>query len=197
MKLLSIYKEAFSNLQRNVWILSIAMFINRSGSMVLLFTSLYLTRDLHFSLAEAGAVLSCYGIGSVCGSYLGGWLTDRKNYFDIMISSLLLSGAILLSLSPKFGAVLSATPAGVLGGVGVALYGLIGVLGAKIWIENKVDFGNSTNLFIAATTLIIGIADMTWKRGDYSFGGIINGTLVAVIGYQVLRALNKAAGKAK
>ncbi len=104
-------------------------------------------------------------------------------------------GAILLSLSPKFGAVLSATPAGVLGGVGVALYGMIGVLGAKIWIENKVDFGNSTNLFIAATVLIIGIADMTWKRGDYSSGGIINGTLVAVVGYQVLRALNKAAGK--
>ena len=106
-------------------------------------------------------------------------------------------GAILLSLSPKFGAILSATPAGVLGGGGVALYGMIGVLGAKIWIENKVDFGNSTNLFIAATTLIIGIADMTWKRGDYSFGGIINGTLVAVIGYQVLRSLNKAAGKAQ
>jgi uracil-xanthine permease len=106
-------------------------------------------------------------------------------------------GAILLSLSPKFGAVLSATPAGVLGGVGVALYGMIGVLGAKIWIENKVNFGNSTNLFIAATTLIIGIADMTWKRGNYSFGGIINGTLVAVVGYQLLRALNKAAGKAE
>ena len=105
-------------------------------------------------------------------------------------------GAILLSLSPKFGAVLSATPAGVLGGVGVALYGMIGILGAKIWIENKVNFGNSTNLFIAATTLIVGIADMTWKRGDYSFGGIINGTLVAVVGYQLLRALNKAAGKA-
>lgn len=105
-------------------------------------------------------------------------------------------GAILLSLSPKFGAVLSATPAGVLGGVGVALYGMIGVLGAKIWIENKVDFSNSTNLFIAATVLIIGIADMTWTRGDYTFGGIINGTLVAVVGYQLLRALNKAAGKA-
>jgi len=73
---------------------------------------------------------------------------------------------------------------------------MIGVLGAKIWIENKVDFGNSTNLIIAATTLIVGIADMTWHRGNYSFGGIINGTLVAVVGYQVLRALNKAAGKA-
>ncbi len=106
-------------------------------------------------------------------------------------------GAILLSLSPKFGAVLSATPAGVLGGVGVVLYGMIGVLGAKIWIENKVDFSNSTNLFIAGTTMIVGIADMTWKRGDYSFGGIINGTLVAVLGYQLLRALNKAAGKSQ
>jgi uracil-xanthine permease len=105
-------------------------------------------------------------------------------------------GAIILSLCPKFGAVLSATPAGVLGGVGVVLYGMIGVLGAKIWIENKVDFGNSTNLIIAATTLIVGIADMSWHRGNYSFGGIINGTLVAVVGYQVLRALNKAAGKA-
>lgn len=105
-------------------------------------------------------------------------------------------GAILLSLSPKFGAVLSATPAGVLGGVGVALYGMIGVLGAKIWIENKVDFSNSTNLFIAGTVLIIGIADMTWTRGDYTFGGIINGTLVAVVGYQLLRALNKSSGKA-
>ncbi len=105
-------------------------------------------------------------------------------------------GAIVLSLCPKFGAVLSATPSGVLGGVGVALYGMIGVLGAKIWIENKVNFGDSTNLLIAATTLIIGIADMTWKHGNYSFGGIVNGTLVAVIGYQLLRALNKAVGKA-
>jgi uracil-xanthine permease len=104
-------------------------------------------------------------------------------------------GAIILSLSPKFGAVLSATPAGVLGGVGVVLYGMIGVLGAKIWIENHVNFGDSTNIFIAATTLIIGIADMSWTRGQYSFNGIVNGTLVAVIGYQVLRSLNKAVGK--
>ena len=72
---------------------------------------------------------------------------------------------------------------------------MIGVLGAKIWIENHVNFGDSTNIFIAATTLIIGISDMSWTRGQYSFNGIVNGTLVAVIGYQVLRGLNKAAGK--
>ncbi|CAB5009572.1 MAG: nitrate reductase [Actinobacteria bacterium] len=104
------------------------------------------------------------------------------------------AGAILLSLSPKFGAVLSSTPVGALGGVGVALFGMIGVLGARIWIEGKVDFSKSTNLIIAASALIIGIADMSWTSGDYSFGGIINATLVSVIGYQVLTSIAKSRG---
>jgi len=103
-------------------------------------------------------------------------------------------GAIILSLCPKFGAVLSATPAGVLGGVGVALYGMIGVLGARIWIESKVDFSNSTNLLIAASSVIIGISDLSWSHGNYTFNGIINATLVAVIGYRVLHALAKWRG---
>ncbi|MSY30656.1 MAG: nitrate reductase, partial [Actinobacteria bacterium] len=103
-------------------------------------------------------------------------------------------GAVLLSLSPKFGAVLSSTPVGALGGVGVALFGMIGVLGARIWIEGKVDFSKSTNLIIAASALIIGIADMSWTSGDYSFGGIINATLVSVIGYQVLTSIAKSRG---
>jgi predicted MFS family arabinose efflux permease len=97
-RLLSLYKGSFANIQRNVWILSIAMFINRSGSMVLLFTSLYLTKELHFTIANAGLVLSFYGIGSVLGSYVGGWLTDRRNFFDIMQFSLISSGFILLLL---------------------------------------------------------------------------------------------------
>ena len=96
--ILSLYKEAFSNLQRNIWILAISMFINRSGSMVLLFTSLYLTNELHFTIVDAGFVMSFYGMGSVLGSYMGGWLTDRRNHFDIMIYSLICSGFILLLL---------------------------------------------------------------------------------------------------
>lgn len=97
-RLLSLYKGSFSNIQKNAWILSIAMFINRSGSMVLLFTSLYLTKELHLTIADAGVVLSFYGIGSVMGSYVGGWLTDRRNFFDIMLFSLISSGLILLLL---------------------------------------------------------------------------------------------------
>ncbi len=64
--------------------------------MVLLFTSLYLTKELHFSISDAGIIMSFYGIGSVLGSYSGGWLTDRRNYFDIMIFSLVSCGLILL-----------------------------------------------------------------------------------------------------
>jgi len=101
------------------------------------------------------------------------------------------SGAILLALCPKFGAVLSATPAGVLGGAGVALYGMIGILGARIWIESHTDFNKPKNLIVAASAVIIGISDLSWSRGNYTFNGIINATLVAVIGYHVLNSLAK------
>ena len=98
---------------------------------------------------------------------------------------------MLLSLSPKFGAVLSATPTGALGGAGVALFGMIGVLGARIWIESKVDFSNSSNLIIVASALVIGIADISWTSGDFTFNGIINATVVAIVGYRVLHSLSK------
>lgn len=101
-------------------------------------------------------------------------------------------GAVALSLSPKFGAILSATPAGVLGGAGVALYGMIGILGARIWIESNVNFSESKNLMIAAPAVIIGIADLSWTRGQYTFNGIINATLFAVIGYQILNGIANA-----
>lgn len=95
-RILNLYKESFHNLQPTVWMLSLVTFINRSGSMVLLFTSLYLTNELHFTIAEAGICMSFYGIGSVLGAYTGGWLTDRSDTNRIMIFSLLSSGVILL-----------------------------------------------------------------------------------------------------
>jgi len=95
MSFLQIYKKAFSGLPSKVWVLSLAMVVNRSGSMVLLFTSLYLTKELHYTLAEAGSVMSLYGIGSILGSYTGGWLTDRRNFYDIMIASLIVCACVL------------------------------------------------------------------------------------------------------
>jgi NCS2 family nucleobase:cation symporter-2 len=101
-------------------------------------------------------------------------------------------GAIVLSMSPKLGAVLSSVPTGVLGGAGTVLFGMIGVLGAKIWIENNVDFSDVVNLMIVAVVLVVGIADISFTYGDFTFNGIINGTVVAIFGYQILRAIAKA-----
>ena len=100
-------------------------------------------------------------------------------------------GAVALSLSPKFGAVLSATPTGALGGAGVALFGMIGLLGARIWIEAKVDFSNPINLIVCASALIIGISDISWTSGDFTFNGIINASVVAIVGYRLLHALRR------
>ena len=65
--------------------------------------------------------------------------------------------AILLGLCPKFGAIVNATPGGVLGGITVVLYGMIGLVGAKIWVENSVDFGDPVNLVGLAAGIIAGI----------------------------------------
>jgi len=94
--------------------------------------------------------------------------------------------AVLLGLSPKVGAVISTIPAGVLGGVTTALYGLIGVIGVKIWLDNKVDFSKPVNQFTAATALIIGIADYTFSAGTLTFNGIALGTVAAIVIYHLM-----------
>lgn len=102
--------------------------------------------------------------------------------------------AILLGLSPKVGAVINTIPAGVLGGVTTALYGLIGIIGVKIWLDNKVDFTKPKNQFTAATALIIGIANYTWQTGDVIFNGIALGTIAAIVIYHVMNVLGRVRG---
>jgi uracil-xanthine permease len=96
--------------------------------------------------------------------------------------------AILLGLLPKFGAIISAIPVGVLGGAVTVLFGMIAVLGARIWVEAGVNFRDPVNLVTAAVALIVGTADYTLNWGDYEFHGIALGTLAAIVIYQVLRA---------
>lgn len=97
--------------------------------------------------------------------------------------------AILLGLLPKFGAVISAIPVGVLGGAVTVLFGMIAVLGARIWIEARVDFRDPVNLVTAAVALIVGAGNYTLNWGDYQFAGIALGTIAAIVIYQVLRRL--------
>jgi uracil-xanthine permease len=95
--------------------------------------------------------------------------------------------AIGLGLLPKFGAIISAIPIGVLGGAVTVLFGMIAVLGARIWIEANVNFRDPVNLVTAAVALIVGTANYTLNWGDYSFAGIALGTIAAIVIYQVLR----------
>jgi predicted MFS family arabinose efflux permease len=96
IKLLQSYKQAFSGLQPVVWIISFVLFINRVGAMVLMFSSLYFTQELHFSKATAGIIMSFFGIGSIVGSYVGGWLADRFPAKPLMLFALIASGCVLL-----------------------------------------------------------------------------------------------------
>lgn len=99
--------------------------------------------------------------------------------------------AVFLSFSPKIGALINTIPPGVLGGVTVALYGLIGLIGIKMWIDAGVDFSKPINQFSAAVALIIGIADFTLQVGSVVFNGIALGTIAAVVVYHLMNGLSK------
>ncbi len=94
--------------------------------------------------------------------------------------------ALILGMSPKFGAILQTIPAPVLAGLAVSVFGLIASAMARIWIVNKVDFADSRNLFTAGVALIFGAGDFTLKIGDFALGGIATSTLAALVFYQLL-----------
>jgi len=102
--------------------------------------------------------------------------------------------AILLGLSPKIGQIIFSVPPGVLGGVTTALYGLIGIIGVRIWVENRVDFSKPKNQLTAGIALIMGIANFTIVIGDVQFTGIVLGTVAAIVVYHLMNALGKLRG---
>jgi len=104
--------------------------------------------------------------------------------------------AIVLAMCPKVGATISAIPPGVLGGATVVLYGLVGVLGIRIWLTNHVDFGLPINQMTAAIPLTIGIADFTWQPGSLIFTGISLGSIAALVVYHGMRLLGFRAARA-
>ena len=89
--------------------------------------------------------------------------------------------AIFLGLSPKFGAIIHTIPTAILTGASIVVFGLITIAGAKIWIENKVDFSKNKNLMVAAVTIILGTGDFALQFGNFNLGGIGTATFAAII----------------
>lgn len=102
--------------------------------------------------------------------------------------------AILLSLSPKVGAVINTIPAGVLGGVTFVLYGLIAIVGFRMWVDGRVDFSRPKNQITAGVSLTIAIADLHWQLGGFAFTGIALGTLAALAIYHGMGGLGRLTG---
>jgi uracil-xanthine permease len=154
-----------------------------------------------------GRAVFADGVGTVIATSVGGSpTTTYAENIGVMAATRVYSTAayyvaalvaILLGLIPKFGALINIVPGGVLGGITVVLYGMIGLLGAKIWKENRVDFANPINLVPLAAGIIIGVGNVTLTfSDDFSLNGIALGSIVAVVAWHVARALAPADMKA-
>jgi uracil-xanthine permease len=147
-----------------------------------------------------GRAVAADGVGTVIASAVGGSpTTTYAENIGVMAATRVYSTAayfvaaivaILLGLIPKFGALVYATPPAVLGGITLVLYGMIGLLGAKIWIENRVNFADPVNLVPIAAGIILGIGPGNLKiTDDFTLSGIALGTIVAVGGYHLARVI--------
>ncbi len=147
-----------------------------------------------------GKAIAADGVGTVIATSVGGSpTTTYAENIGVMAATRVYSTAayyvaalvaILFGFSPKFGALIAATPGGVLGGITVVLYGMIGLLGARIWIENRVDFANPINLVPVSAGIIIAIGNTSLEiTDDFVLSGIALGTIVTVAAYHLARAV--------
>src|ERR1700750_1343172 len=95
---IQLYKNAYSGLSRNSWFLCIVMLVNRSGTMVVPFMSIYCIQQLHFTIVQAGTVMALFGVGSISGAFIGGKLTDRIGFYDLQVGALISGGLLFLLL---------------------------------------------------------------------------------------------------
>lgn len=92
----SLYKNAFNGLSKNTWYLSVVMLVNRSGTMVIPFMTIYCTEQLHFTLPQAGVIMSLFGAGAIVGAFIGGRITDKFGFYRQQLVSLFLGGTMFI-----------------------------------------------------------------------------------------------------
>src|ERR1700733_10960620 len=96
---LSLYQNAYSGLSRNTWLLSIVLLVNRSGTMVIPFLTIYLTRpSMDYSIGQAGLVMGIFGLGAICGGFMGGRLTDKFGFYPLQLFTLRGGGILFIVL---------------------------------------------------------------------------------------------------
>lgn len=153
---------------------------------------------------QIGTALFADGLGTMFAGFGGGsGTTTYAENIGVMAATKVYSTAaywcaagfaFILSLCPKFGALINTIPVGVLGGVTTLLYGMIGMLGVRIWVENHVDFSSNVNLSVAAVTMVIGIADFSFAINGIGFNGIAIGSVLCLVIYHFMAGLGRLTG---
>ncbi|ERS52445.1 MULTISPECIES: uracil-xanthine permease family protein [Corynebacterium] len=153
----------------------------------------------------AGDALIADGLASsLAGGFGGSGTTTYAENIGVMAATRVYSTAaywvaaltaILLAFVPKFGALIFTIPTGVLGGATLVLYGLIGMLGVRIWMDNEVNFNSPVNLTAAAVALIAGIGNLTLNVGGVSLEGIAWGSVGIIVAYPIMRRLYETVGE--
>ncbi|NEU08279.1 MFS transporter [Flavihumibacter sp. R14] len=96
---IGLYKKAYSGLTRESWYLTLVMFINRSGTMVLPFMTIYCTQQLKFTIVQAGFIMALFGAGSIAGAFIGGKITDKIGFHYLQVGALLTGGTMFFVIS--------------------------------------------------------------------------------------------------
>lgn len=173
---LNLYRESYAGLRKEVWYLSLVLLINRMGAMVLPFLTIYLTVQYNFSLIDAGLIVSSFGFGSVAGSYVGGWITDRWGFYRVQLWTLIIGGFLfwVVGLQETFWE------------FWISIFILSVVL-------NGFRPANQTALAYYSNpenrTRAFGLLRMTVNLG-YSMGPFFGGILIVSLGYKWLFIIN-------
>lgn len=172
----NLYRESFSGLRAEVWYLSLVLLINRAGAMVIPFLTVYLTSQRGFSYIDAGLIMSSFGFGSVVGSYVGGWITDRFGFYRVQQWTLIGGGFLfwLLGQQSSFW------------GMSISIFILSTVLdafrpanqAALAFYSNPQNRARAYGLLRLAVNL------------GFSMGPVLGGLLIAGLGYQWLFIVN-------
>ena len=153
---------------------------------------------------QNGRALIADGVATMLSGSGGGvGTTTYAENIGVMASSRIYStaaywvaGIVAMSLAffPKFGALIATIPMGVAAGAGIILYGMIGIMGARIWVNNRVDFSNTINVMAAGAGLIVAIADPIIDVAGMQFGGIALGTITVLVIYHLMTAIARWRG---
>ena len=171
-KTINSYQDSFRGLSPEVWWLALITFINRAGTMVLPFMSLYLTQDLNLTLSQVGWIMTSFGVGSLVGTWIGGKLTDTIGFYKVMVRSLLTTGFLFIALQYLH------TFEGFL--VGIFLTMLVADMFRPAMFVSLKAYSKPENQTRSLTLIRLAI------NLGFSFGPLLGGIIIAFIGYSGL-----------